>query len=338
MGQYSDAAMGNYELERALESLGGVSGLPATTGQVFVVIPAADPSYEQFVADHQKTYADGSVMVYNTIPAAYAAAVSNRHDVILLSANAAHAQTAMLDITKNRIHFVGLGFRPGSIGMGARARVTMGVTTAATDLAVMQNTGVGNTFQGIKFDSSNTKDESLYSVVEAGEYAIYEGCEFYKSTDLDETAAAEVANNGDSAQWINCTFGSSANIIADAKIRPNMLVSGGIVSGKKCRDNVIQNCLFLSKAGGNEFTNIYGANATDVERMLLIKDSVFLNNILSAATPDDAVNFGAAQTEGVVLLKNCTSVDHTVMAAASVGIYVAGSVATFATTGVAKAS
>lgn len=338
MSKYSAASAGNLELELALDSLSKNSGLPLTTGNVYVVIPAADSNYVQLVKDRQKTYEDGSLMIYNTIAAAYAAATSNRHDVILLSANAAHAQTSMLSISKNRLHFIGLGYRPGSIGMGARARVTMGVTTAATDLAVMQNTGVGNTFQGIKFDSANTKDESLYSVVEAGEYAIYEGCEFYKSTDLDQNLAAEVANNGDSAQWINCTFGSSANIVADNCIRPNMLVSGGIVAGAKLRDNVLQNCLFLSKAGGVEFTNIYGANATDVERMLLLKNCTFVNNVLSAATPDDAVNFGAAQTEGVVLLQDCVSVDHTVMAAASVGIYVAGSVATFATTGVAKAS
>lgn len=338
MGKYSNASAGNFELEKALDSISGVTGLPLTTGNVYVVIPSADPGYAQFVADHQKTYLDGTVMIYSTIASAVSAATSNRHDVILLSANAAHAQTSMLSISKNRLHFIGMGYRPGSIGMGARARVTMGVTTAATDLAVMQNTGVGNTFQGIKFDSANTKDESLYSVVEAGEYSIYEGCEFYKSTDLDVSLSAEVANNGDSAQWVNCTFGSSANIVADNCIRPNMLLSGGIVSGKKCRDNVIQDCLFLVKGAGTEPVRIYGANATDVERMLLVKNSTFVSNTLGAATPAHAVGFGAAQTEGTVLLQDCASVDHTKMAQASVGVYVAGAVPTFATTGVSVAS
>lgn len=338
MKNFSAASAGNLELEKALISLSSGSGVPAVTGNVYFVIPSSDSNYVEFFDKYQKTYKDGSVAIHNTIASAYSAVVSNRHDMVLLSANAAHAQTSMLTIAKNRVHFVGLGFRPGSIGMGARARITMGVTTAATDLAVLKNTGVGNTFQGIKFDSANTKDESLYAVLEAGEYSIYEGCEFYKSTDLDETAAAEVANNGDSAQWINCTFGSSANIIADNVIRPNMLLSGGIVSGAKCRDNVIQDCLFLSKAGGTEHVAVYGANATDVERMLLIKNSTFLNNTLSAALPAHMVGFGAAQTEGTVLLQDCVSVDATVMAQASVGIYVAGSVATFATTGVAKAS
>lgn len=339
MSKFNFASAGNYDLEKALISLDGKgSEYPMTTGNVYVVIPSSDPNYVEFVGKYQKTYLDGTEMVHATVSSALSAVTSNRHDVILLSANAAHVQTSMLGVSKSRVHFIGLGYRPGSIGMGARARLTMGITTAAADLAVMQNTGVGNTFQGIKFDSANTQAESIYSVVEAGEYAIYEGCEFYKSTDLDVNLAAEVANNGDSAQWINCTFGSSANIVADNCIRPNMLVSGGIVSGAKMRDNVIQDCLFLSKSAGTEHVDIYGANATDVERMLLVKNSTFMSNKLGAATPAHAVGFGAAQTEGTVLLQDCVAVDHTVMAQAAVGVYVAGAVPTFATTGVAVAA
>lgn len=275
---------------------------------------------------------------FATIAAAVAAATDNNNDVIMLSAYAAHAQTSMLTITKNRLHFVGAGMRDGSYGMGARTRITMGDSTVSADIAVIKNTGVGNTFNGIKFDSSSTVAASLYTVAEGGEYTIYNGCEFYKSTDLDETAAAEVLNNGDSVQWLNCVFGSTNNIVADNKIRPNMLLTRETITGKVCRDNIIDNCVFLVKAAGTEAVRIYGANATDVERMLLVKNSTFVSNTLGAATPAHAVGFGAAQTQGVVLLQDCASVDHTVMAQAAVGIYVAGAVPTFATTGVAVAS
>ena len=339
MENFGAASAGNLELEKALGALSsGVNGIPLTTGNVYYVIPAADSGYVAFYDKFNKTYSDGTSAIHNTIASAYSAVTSNRHDVILLSGNAAHAQTSMLDFSKSRFHVIGLNMRGGSFGMGARSRITMGVTSAATDLAVMKNTGVGNTFRNVKFDSSNTKAESLYAVVEAGEYAIYENCEFYKSTDLDETGAAEVANNGDSAQWIRCTFGSSANIVADNVIRANMLLTGGIVAGAKCRDNVVDSCIFLTKAGGTEHVDIYGANATDVERMFYVKDTLFYNNILAAADPAHAVGFGAAQTEGCVILKNCTSVKHTVMAQASKDIYVDGAVPTFATTGVSVAA
>lgn len=337
MSKYSEASAGNYQLEKALNELSvSANGIPATTGNVYYVIPASDSNYVEFFEKYQKTYKDGSLAVHNTIASAYSAVVSNRHDIIILSANAAHAQTSMLSIAKNRVHFVGMGLRGGAMGIGARARVTMGVTTAATDLGVLQNTGVGNTFRNIKFDSANTKDESLYSVLEGGEYTIYENCEFYKSTDLDQSLAAEVVNNGDSVQWINCVFGSTVNIVADNCIRPNMLLTPGTITGKACRDNVAINCLFLVKAAGTEAVRVYGASGAgqDVERMFVFKDCIFFSNTLGAATPAHAIGFAQAQTAGAVLLKNCTSVDHTVMKQASMGIYVDGAVPTQNTTGV----
>ena len=309
-----------------------------TMGRLLIVCPSTDANYDR-LSQIMVNDPEGNVRLFTTIAAAYDAAITNSHDVIALAGNGAHAVTEMLDISKNRIHFIGLAgrVRDNSYGIGARARVTMGVTTAATDIAIIQNTGVGNTFTGIKFDSGNTKDESLYAIAEGGEYTIYDNCEFYKSTDLDQTAAAEVLNNGDSVQWLNCVFGSSANIIADDKIRPNMLLTATL-TGKKCRDNIVSHCIFLVKAAGTEAVRIYGANATDVERMFLVENSVFFSNPLGAATPAHAVGFGSAQTEGCVILKNCTSVDHTVMAQAAVGVYVDGAVPTFATAGVSVAS
>ena len=289
-------------------------GLPATFGTYYYV------DYDNGSDNNNGLSMDTAV---KTIGQAHTLATTNKHDVIVLSGYSAHAQTEMLSITKNRLHFVGATGRVPGIGMGARARVTMGVTTAATDLGVMQNTGVGNTFTNIKFDSGNTVAESLYTVVEAGEYSIYNNCEFYKSTDLDETAAAEIANNGDSAQWLNCYIGSTAVITADNKIRPCMLLTGGIVSGKKCRDNYVENCVFARKAGGTEVNFIYGANATDVERMFVLKGCTFFNNPLSAATPAAAIAFGAAQTEGAVFCDATTAVvDVTVMGTTGQNIFV----------------
>lgn len=275
-----------------------------------------------------------------TIAQAESKVTAGNHDVVFMSANAAHAQTSMLTLTKSRVHYVALGLRGGSNGMGARTRITMGDSSVSGDIALMQNTGVGRTFSGIKFDSSSTVAASLYGIAEGGEYSIYEGCEIYKSTDLDENLAAEVANNGDSAQWINCYIGSTANIVATAKIRPCMIVSGGIISGKKLRDNQMDGCVLARKAGGTANRFIYGANATDVERMFIIKNTEFFNNPLSAGTPAVAVEFGAAQTQGAVLLDSqCSVVDVTVMGKTGQNIFVqAPSTPTYATSGLSAQS
>jgi len=280
-----------------------------------------------------------ATQAFKTIAVAYAAVTSNNNDVIVLSANSAHVVTAMLSVAKNRVHFISASGRSG-LGMGARTRVTMGVTTAATDLAVMQNTGVGNTFTGIKFDSSNTKAESLYSVVEAGEYAIYNSCEIYKSTDLDVTGAAELAHNGDSAQFIDCYIGSTANATTGAIIRPNVIVTGGIVSGKKLRDGIFRGCTFARKSGHVNNNFVYGLNATDVERMLQFQNCVFFNNPLSAATPAVAIEFGAAQTQGAVFVDGQSAcVDTTVLGATGQNIFVVSQDgSTYATAGLSVAS
>jgi len=300
-------------------------------GRILYVAPASSASYSRW---------NGTVPssdLYTTIAAAYAQVVTNRNDVIVLSPDG-HAQTEMLSLSKNRFHIIGAD--AGGRYQGARCRITMGTTGVATDLAVMQNTGVGVSFTNIKFDSSSETTESLYSVIEAGEYAKYEGCEFYKSTDLDGDQAAELVLNGDTALFRNCAFGSTSNIVADAKIRPNVLLTGGIVSGKKCRDSIFDDCIFLSKAGGNEHNAVYGANATDVERMLQFKGCTFFNNPLSAATPDAAIAFGAAQTEGAVFCDtNCAVVNIVVMGTTGQNIFVVSQDgSTYSTAGLSVAS
>lgn len=270
---------------------------------------------------------------FATLSRAITAVTSNNNDIILIDGNTTVTETAMVTLSKNRVHIVGVNGNLGHYGQGAK--VSVGVTTAATDIATFKNTGVRNTFTGIKFINNNTVAEGLYSVAEGGEFARYCNCEFYKSTDLDDAGASEFLHNGDSTQFYNCTFGSSAN--ETGNIRANVLVTATL-SGKKCRDTYFENCIFLAKADDTDKVMVYGANATDVERMLLMKDCTFVNNILSAGTPAHAVGFGAAQTQGSVILKNCTSVDCTVMAQAAVGIYVDGAVPTFATSGVSVAS
>lgn len=323
--------MSTYRFGKNIPTWNGipmVGGLPGGLTKIFFVDYANG-------SDSYNEKSNGVNRAFKTIEKAYGLITTNKNEGIALMGGSTHALTEMLDFSKSRTHM--FGYDPGGRMYGQNAKVSLGVTTAATDIATMKNTGVRNSFSNIKFINENTVDEGLYSVAEGGEYASYNSVEFYKSTDLDETAAAELLHNGDSAQFMRCTFGSSANIIADNKIRPNVLLTATL-SGKKCRDSRFDDCLFLSKAGGTEHVAVYGANATDVERMLLMKDCVFMNNILSAATPAHAVGFGAAQTEGSVILKNCTSVDHTVMAQAAVGIYVDGAVPTFATTGVSVAS
>ena len=333
MSKFSNASAGNFELEKALLALSANGSLPIVTGNVYLVIPSSDSNYVEIYNKYQKTYSDGSLMVHNTISSAYSSVVSDRNDVILLSANASHAQTSMLTIAKNRVHFVGLDM--GGRMYGQRSRISMGVTTAATDLGVMKNTGVGNSFRNIKFTSANTKAESIYCVLEAGEYAVYENCEFYKETDLDVTGAAELVLNGDSAQFKDCTIGSLANAIATADlIRPNVtLVKELAGSGKVMRDCKFEHCFFWRRSGHVNNRFIYAAADADVERMLIIENSVFYNAANSVALPAQCISSGASLTVGSILVVNPAFIKATKLSTTT-GVFVVGA-ATGATAGLA---
>lgn len=267
---------------------------------------------------------------FATIAKAYGQAVTNNHDLIVLSANSALAETDELAVTKNRLHFWGMD----AVGRyyGQRSRWTMGVTTG-TAIAVVQNTGVGNSFSNIKFDSSDTLSTSLYAFAEGGEYTVLENCEIYKSTDLDQATAAELLMNGDSALVRHCTIGSLANQVTAA--RTNVLLTRVTIAGKVARDVTFEDCLLWLKSSSATASHFHATTATDVERMFLIKNCAMIVAKLSSATVGDAIIVDTAQTEGEIIVMNSTNVNSTALGTTgSVGIvYYGPSIATAATAG-----
>jgi hypothetical protein len=265
-----------------------------------------------------------------TLSTAIGLVTSNNNDVIYIDGYSAVVETAMVTLSKNRVTIIGCNGVPGHFGQGARISCTLSAT--ATNIATFTNTGVRNTFVGLKFENANTVDEGLYCVAEGGEYARYYNCSFYKSTDLDDAGAAELLLNGDSAMFYNCTFGSTDN--ETGNIRANVLCTATL-SGKKLRDCYFENCLFWGKADDTDKNFVYGANATDVERMLMFKGCTFFNTELASGVPTAAITFGAKQTEGLVFLKDCSAVNCADIAADDMGIWVDGAAPTEATSGIA---
>lgn len=103
---------------------------------------------------------DGKVRFYTSLASAYAATESNNNDVIILDGNSTHSLSSMLTVSNNRVHFIGLDYLLGiHRPYGQSTKVSIDVTTAATDIAAVKNTGIRNSFRGIKFISNNTVDE-----------------------------------------------------------------------------------------------------------------------------------------------------------------------------------
>lgn len=281
-------------------------------------------------------YGRSSSKPFKKLSYAISQMTSNNNDVCWIDGDSAVAETAMVTLTKNRCHFVGVNGVLPAFGRGAGARITMGVTTDTSDVYLFKNTGVRNTFTGIKFDCGNTLAQCLYNVGEGGEYTRYNNCEFYKSDKLTTNSTANVVCNGDTSEFVNCCFGDTVNSRGSATaFRPNVLLSRETITGKVARDCVFLNCLFNHKAAHANANFFYGSGTTDVERSLTIVNGIFTNAILAAGTIADAITFGGAQTQGNVLLMNPVAVGAiTAFAEASQNVFVQGPVPTAATTGI----
>lgn len=288
-------------------------GLPATFGDVYFV------DYRNGSDSNLGTTKDTA---FKTLSKAYSTVTSNQNDVVLIDGDSTVVETSMVSLSKNRVHTIGLNGFPGYYGAGAK--VSCALTATATNIATLQNTGVRNTFTGVKWMNGNTVAEGIYGVAEGGDYSRYFNCEFYKYTDLDVTGAADLLMNGDSSQFYGCTFGSTANATTGAIIRPNVLLTRETITGKVARDFTFESCIFWRKSGNAANRFVYGANATDVERMGLFNNCIFWNAKLSAATPAQNVAFGAAQTEGEVLLNNCASINAGTAMSTTTGVFIHG--------------
>lgn len=284
-------------------------GIPATFGNVYFVdyTSGADGNDGKSMTTAKKT-----------ISAAYDATTTNNNDVIVLKAHsAAHVLTDELAVTKNRVHFVGLDASPFPRYMGQRARVTMGVT-AGTAIGMIKNTGVGNTFHNIKLSSSDTLSTSVYCVAEAGEYSVWSHCWFEKSTDLDQTGAAEVLCNGDTPLFVGCTFGNG--IYTPSVARQNVLFTRETVSGAVTRDAIFKDCIFMARAGATTFVNCR-ASTNDIERLCLFEGCTFCAVKTSTATQALAFGIASALTDAQIILKDCVVQNITDTAAGSKGVF-----------------
>ncbi|MCR4308164.1 MAG: hypothetical protein NUV80_06415 [Candidatus Berkelbacteria bacterium] len=257
---------------------------------------------------------------FKTIAKAYTAVATDNHDVIVLSASSGLAETDELAVTKNRVHFHGLD----AVGRyyGQRSRWTMGVTTG-TAIAIVQNTGVGNTFSNIKFDSADTLSTSKYAFADGGEYTVLEHCEIYSSGQVSVATAAQLLMNGDSSYVKHCYIGSMATAMTAANT--NVLLTRETIAGKVCRDVTFEDCIFALKSTSGTASHLHATTATDVERFLLLKNCIMMVAKLSTATVGDAIIVDSAQTEGQILLLNTFNANSTEIATTgSVGVLFAG--------------
>lgn len=286
-----------------------------TFGKIFYVNADSDANS---VAKGNDTVHDGLSMdkPFATLSAAYTAVTSNNHDVIIMSGSTAHTITSPLTFSKNRFHIVSADPAWPLRHMGQRTRITSAMSTNANK-APITITGVGVTLHGLKISSADTAATSLYTIADGGEFTILDRCWLEKSTDLDQTGAAELLCNGDTSAYVGCTFGNM--IYQPSVARQNVLFTRETITGKVARDVIFRDCTFQSFATSATFVNCR-ATTNDIERLCWFKDCLFASK-KGSTLQDEAFGIASALTDAQVALHNCMTINVTNIATASSGVF-----------------
>lgn len=297
-----------------------------TFGNVFLVFDPDDTDEANYahMQDVFRTDSEGLVRFYTSLSSAVDAAESNNNDVIILDNNSSHALTAILAVSSNRLHFISLDYLLGMRKwQGHGAKVTIAGSTA-TDTATIRNTGVRNSFRGIKFESTNTSTSAKWAFEEGGEFTYFDCCHFVRNAIVSTTTAADILMNGDSSEFHHCTFGYTSVAITANGNRPCVDLGREQITGKVCRDGIFEDCIFQRRSNDADNSFIYSSGATDVERMLLVKDCIFWADALGTTNMDECVSGAATLTQGSILVLNCVATQTPAAISTTTGVFVAG--------------
>jgi hypothetical protein len=228
----------------------GVASQIPVFGRILVVKSSSDTAHYNYQALNEAYEPqDGRVLFFTDLATAYAEAQSNNNDVICLDGATTHTVTEMLTVAKNRVHFLGMDSGGRLVQQGAK--IQMGVTGDASDLAPILVTGVRNSFRNLKVINASTTNQSLHGFIDNGEGTLIENCHFVKTAGLDDAGHSHFWMAGDSCTYRNIVVGQSNipntaagyGILIDGK-------TGGATDGT-VKENFAENVIVNMSVGGS---------------------------------------------------------------------------------------
>ena len=236
-----------------------------------------------------------------TVLAAYNKMTSGAHDYCIMSANSGFTFTAELDVSKSRVHFLGLDGASRYFGPGTKWSMSTG---GSANSAVVKNMGVRNTFTAIKV--TNDDSSTSFAVADGGEYTQWTGVEMINTQNLGTVTDAHLLCNVDSGYFLRCVIGSSVGSNQVTGSRGNVLFTRVTIPNSVCRDTIYEDCLFpIETNSASGASCMLFTTSTDVERILWLKKCVFWGTKLST-TIDNALQIDTAQLEGDIFMDRCT--------------------------------
>lgn len=262
-----------------------------TGGEIFWVIEDSDTEFSKIV---NRLNAKN---IFTTMNAAYAAAVSNRNDIILVAAQSTHVLSEGLAWTKNRIHVIGLDGGDRLVQQGSKIQTA----TTETDAYVIKVTGVRNTFSDLKFIQASTEATALTVAQFGGEGNLYRRCSFVFGVvnNLGSASAFEVVNGEDSGTFIDCQFGSDTLLTSAARA---VMSVDMVTASQEFKSNRFRGCTFMISSSSSTATFIRLAAITDILFSNVFDDCNFVASIDTAggAAIAEAVQTGTGTNKGTL--------------------------------------
>lgn len=264
-----------------------------SNGEVFYVIEDSDTDFNVLTQRYPKN-------VFTTLEAAYAATVTNRNDIIMMSGHSTHSLSAGIDWTKNKVHVIsaGAGNARRLVQQGTKIQVGGAIDSAY----VIKVTGQRNSFTGCKFIMGSTHANALTVLQEGGEGNLYDHCSFVFGVvnNLGGTTAHEVVTGSDSATYIDCTFGSDTLLTSAAR---SVFHIDQVTASQEFKSNRLKNCTFIISSSSSTATLVRLDAIGDVLFSNLFEECTFIASVDSAggAAIAEAVQTGTNTVKGCLL-------------------------------------
>lgn len=240
-------------------------------GEIMLVTPGSGNAHNYF---RDKV---SEANLFTSIQKAYAAAVTARNDVILVSPDNntwkgdAGVETAELSWDKQNVHMLGLS--PDNLSGYGRARFSH----SGTMVSMLDVGGSGNIFKNIRLMHGSASAGDITCLTVSGAGNTFENCGW--ATPINNTQAASanyrgIIINGTQNSFKRCTFGTANDV--DRSAANAILKFATTCSGW----NLFENCVFRSRSGGGQTTAIFiddACTATVVDYTAIFLNCQFLH-------------------------------------------------------------
>ena len=217
--------------------------------------------------------------IHKTLALAYAATVSARNDVVLLSMET-HSQAATLDWAKYNTHLIGM--RGGRTFQAHTARVT----PSANYTPGWTLSGYNNTWANMRLAHPAGNAGNLVGVELSGHYNYWNNVDLWSPGSTTEGAVAAMISlslSGGNNYFEGCTIGGDSRMRAAANCILNINTNGV--------QNVFKDCTFMYYTNSADTFFIYCASGAGIQnRWTLFDNCTFIAY---------SVNWGTASTVGV---------------------------------------